>query len=319
MFYNEYSVNIKKSIFKHSLYIGIALLISVGIQLIFSFVSMSVLAFNGYAIDEILQAFTDTWSGYLLNTITIVFICTVPFLILRPLNNRPVYEICSFNSPKKSLTFPCVVFAFGGAMFANIFTSFFVTFLENFFGFEATQGSIGDNSFNSPIEFVYTIVCAALVPALFEEFAFRGMIMGSLRKFGDMPAILVSALIFAFYHGNFIQIPFAFLVGIFLGLIVVITDSIWPAVIAHCVNNIFAVIAISISNDYPMFISKLFLLIIFCGIIALVVLVKKKAFSNIERKTTVVSGQSKFLRMLSSPTIVIYFIIMIVMALMNKA
>ena len=316
---NEYSVSIKKSIFKYSLYIGIALLISVGIQLILSFVSMSVLAFNGYTIDEILQAFTDTWSGYLLNTVGIVLISTVPFLILRPLNNQPVYEICSFNSPKKSLTFPCVIFAFGGAMLANVFASLFVAFLENFFGFEATQVSIGDNSFSSPMELVYTIVCAALIPALFEEFAFRGMIMGSLRKFGDMPAILVSALIFAFYHGNFIQIPFAFLVGIFLGLIAVMTDSIWPAVIAHFINNLYAVIVNSLSNDYLAFVSISFLLIIFLGFIGLIVLVKKKAFLNIDRKTTALSGTSKFFRMLSSPTIIIYFVIMIVMALMNKA
>ena len=319
MYNIEYSNSIKKNIFRHSLYIGLAMLIAVGIQFLFSAVTSSVLIFFGYSYSEILNFYTDVWSGYFINSLGLALISTLPFIVLKPINNRLVYQICSFNSPKKGLVLPCVIFVLGGAMIANIVTSNVVYFLQEFFGFEAVQGSIGDNSFNSPLEFVYTVVCAALVPALFEEFAFRGMIMGSLRKFGDMFAVVVSALLFALYHGNFIQIPFAFIVGILLGLIFVITDSIWPAVIAHFINNTFSVTANSLSADYPIFVSKLFLLIIFCGIIALVVLVKKKAFSNIERKTTVLSGKSKFFRMLSSPTIIIYFVIMIVMALMNKA
>lgn len=319
MYNIEYSFNIKKSIFRYSMFIGAAMLISVGIQLIFSFAIMSVLSFMGYSYTEIIEIFTKTWSGYLFNTIGLVLICTIPFIILKNLNKQPIYEICSFNSPKRDLVLPCVIFALGGAMIANIFTSYFVNALESFFGFEATQATIGDNSFSGPIEFIYTVVCAALVPALFEEFAFRGMIMGSLRKFGDMQAILVSALIFAFYHGNFIQIPFAFLVGILLGLVVVITNSIWPAIIAHFINNFYAVVANSISKDYPVFVSNLFILIVFFGVIALIVLIKKNAFINIKRKILVLSNHSKFFRMIASPTIIIYFIIMIISALMNRA
>lgn len=319
MFNIEYSNSVKKSIFRCSMFIGSAMLISVGIQLIFSFAIMSVLSFMGYSYNRIIEIFTDTWSGYLLNTVGLVLVCTIPFIILKGINKQPICEICSFNAPKKDLVLPCVIFSLGGAMVANVFTSYFVTVLDNYFGFEATQGTIGDNSFSGPIELIYTVVCAALVPALFEEFAFRGMIMGSLRKFGDMPAILVSALIFAFYHGNFIQIPFAFLVGIILGLVVIISDSIWPAIIAHFLNNFYAVIVNSISKDYPIIVSNSFLLIVFAGIIALIVLIKKKAFSNIKRKIYVLSDSSKFLKMILSPTMIIYFIIMVFSALMNRA
>ena len=46
-----------------------------------------------------------------------------------------------------------------------------------------------------------------------------------------------SAMLFGFYHGNFIQMVFAFLCGLALGYVAVRTNSLLPSILIHMVNN----------------------------------------------------------------------------------
>ena len=73
----------------------------------------------------------------------------------------------------------------------------------------------------------------AIVPAVFEEFAFRGVVLNKLRKFGDSYAIIMSAVLFGLMHGNLSQIPFAFILGLVIGFIAVKTNSIIPGILIH--------------------------------------------------------------------------------------
>ena len=63
-----------------------------------------------------------------------------------------------------------------------------------------------------------------------EEFAMRGVVMQSLRKYGDWFAIIMSSLVLALVHGNMVQIPFAFIAGIAIGYAVTVTGSMWTGV-----------------------------------------------------------------------------------------
>lgn len=82
----------------------------------------------------------------------------------------------------------------------------------------------------------------AVIPALTEEFLFRGVVMGLLRKFGDSFAIVTSSLLFGLMHQNFIQLPFAFIGGLVFGYITIYTGSIIPAMAVHFANNLFSCI-----------------------------------------------------------------------------
>ena len=59
----------------------------------------------------------------------------------------------------------------------------------------------------------------------------------------------MSSLIFGIFHGNFVQFPFAFIVGLVLGWVVVYTNSMLPAVLIHFCNNAFSVICDTISKN----------------------------------------------------------------------
>ncbi len=93
------------------------------------------------------------------------------------------------------------------------------------------------------------IIYISVVPAMTEEFAFRGVIMQPLRKYGDKFAIVMSALVFGLMHGNAVQAVFAFIVGIVIGYAVVVTGSMWTGIIIHFFNNfVSAVLDVASSN-----------------------------------------------------------------------
>ena len=83
---------------------------------------------------------------------------------------------------------------------------------------------------------------ATALPALVEEFTYRGVVLGSLRPFGDRFAIVVSALLFGLLHRNMVQFPNAFLLGAALGYFMVKTNSIWTSMAIHFLNNLLVVL-----------------------------------------------------------------------------
>ncbi|MFP6613586.1 MAG: ABC transporter permease subunit/CPBP intramembrane protease [Pirellulales bacterium] len=82
------------------------------------------------------------------------------------------------------------------------------------------------------------ILVIALLPALCEEFAFRGFILSGFRHRGhDWRAIIFTSLFFAITHTILFQQFNAFLLGMLLGYLAVKSRSIWPPVIYHFVHN----------------------------------------------------------------------------------
>jgi len=57
-------------------------------------------------------------------------------------------------------------------------------------------------------------------------------------------------VIFGLFHGNLVQIPFAFIVGIVLGWVVTSTNSMLPAILIHFSNNLFSVICSALQNNH---------------------------------------------------------------------
>ncbi len=89
---------------------------------------------------------------------------------------------------------------------------------------------------------VLMVVSSAVVPAFIEEFVFRGILVGVLRKYGDAFAIIASAVMFGLMHRNITQIPFAFILGLLLAFVYCKTNSLIPCISIHLFNNFYAVI-----------------------------------------------------------------------------
>ena len=78
----------------------------------------------------------------------------------------------------------------------------------------------------------------AVMPAVLEELFFRGIMM---RYFKDVPirtTAIITGLFFGFYHQNFQQFVYAFIIGVFFAYAVYHTRSIFVAMTAHfCFNG----------------------------------------------------------------------------------
>jgi membrane protease YdiL (CAAX protease family) len=79
---------------------------------------------------------------------------------------------------------------------------------------------------------------ATLAAPLAEEVAFRGYVLSALRThLRPAAAIAASALLFAAMHLDPVRFPAVLFLGGFLGWLAWRSGSLWPAVVAHAVNN----------------------------------------------------------------------------------
>ena len=149
------------------------------------------------------------------------------------------------------------------------------------FGLKNSVSMTNTNLLN-PFQIILYTFAVSAVPAFAEEFAFRGIIMGRLKKYGKCFAIVTSAVMFGAMHGNTTQIVFAFILGLVFGYVDMIADSILPSIIIHFLNNFYAVIFDVLKSntnidDQTYYIINLFVVIIFCigGLVSFIYLVKK--------------------------------------------
>ena len=130
-------------------------------------------------------------------------------------------------------------------LLANFPSNWISAILENF-GFQGSSQSI-------PVvptipSYIMNALATAVVPPFVEEFLFRGVILSQFRKYGDVFAVIASALLFGLLHRNlytfknFSKIVFAFICGLALGITLVRTNNIWIPVGIHMFVNGFYVL-----------------------------------------------------------------------------
>lgn len=97
----------------------------------------------------------------------------------------------------------------------------------------------------------FGVLSIALLGPVAEELCFRGAIIGGMLREGRHPwtAILVSSMFFSLIHFNPAQIPFAFVMGLVLGLIYVRTESLLLPIFIHVFNNSTAVLQLFVMGD----------------------------------------------------------------------
>jgi len=128
-----------------------------------------------------------------------------------------------------------------------------------------SYGEVIDSLF-TPLGLVYIV----LVGPIFEELVFRGAMLGNLRRFGDNFAIIVSSLLFGFYHMTIMQIPFSFIVGLLLGYVTV-RWSIRVAILLHIVTNGLSVLISGLKSEILMGVCGLALIACLIATIAMAI------------------------------------------------
>lgn len=87
------------------------------------------------------------------------------------------------------------------------------------------------------------LISSGVLTPVLEELVFRGVIFGRLKTMmPKLPAVFLSALIFAAMHFNIVQFIYALLLGIVLALLADKEEKVYPAVAGHMTVNLVAVI-----------------------------------------------------------------------------
>lgn len=118
--------------------------------------------------------------------------------------------------------------------------------------YEATAESVTQAllTFEASWQFPATLLTVAVLPALCEEFAFRGVAQPLFARWtGSIHAgIWLSAVVFSAIHLQFHGFIPRMILGAGLGYLVAYSGSLWPAIAAHGFNNASTVILAAIEG-----------------------------------------------------------------------
>lgn len=223
-----------------------------------------------------------------------------------------------FSKPKSPALLICGAFA-GTAL--TLSGNFLVSFLSAFFsslGFEFAENDSPEPYGKFAV--ILLFAATAIIPAINEEFAMRFNIMQPLRKYGDAFAIVMSAVLFAVFHGSPAQIPFAFIGGLAMGYFAISTGSIMTAMAIHFMNNSFSA-ALSLINDkcleaYAETISTvMFSAMLILGIISAIAFIFSKNRIPLRLSDSVLTASQKARAFLANPLMIIAILVMLATAL----
>ena len=151
------------------------------------------------------------------------------------------------------------------------------------------------------INFLLNLFIYVFVPAITEELLFRGYFLDEYKEVNQLYALILVSFLFALAHLNPYNFISSFLLSLLLGHLVLIIDSIIPAIIGHFVNNsivlLFSnfqiqllnirngVLTLSKNTDYDLF-WLVAMLVIFSSffLVKILVEVNKKRITEEEEK-----------------------------------
>lgn len=147
-------------------------------------------------------------------------------------------SLLSLDSRSLGLLLPTIAPIVLVVILTSLLTSFLI---EVIFGAQNVV-QVGDN-------LLIAILSHAILPAVLEEALYRYLPMRLWGKERDATLVVISSLFFALVHRDFFVIPYAFLAGALFMIMDILTESIWPSVILHAVNNTLSVVWIFYSES----------------------------------------------------------------------
>ena len=98
-----------------------------------------------------------------------------------------------------------------------------------------TTDMITDEAAKRP--FIVMFLLVAVLPAVCEEFVYRGVFFRGYEKIGVVPGAILSGFLFGVLHGNLNQFTYAFVMGVIFALAVYATGSLLAGTVMHLTVN----------------------------------------------------------------------------------
>ena len=134
---------------------------------------------------------------------------------------------------------------------------------------------------DTPLSIFLYYISIALLPAIFEEYAFRHVLLTNLLPFGKWGAIICSSILFGIVHIDPPRVIFATIFGLCLAVCREYTGSLIVPMIIHFINNAISVtITIApIGSSIHTNVALSIYVFMFCGI-AMLIYYPRKGLNN---------------------------------------
>lgn len=155
------------------------------------------------------------------------------YLMLRRLPRVPLRK----NKVSVRMYLLLFVFCFGMMMLGQIISNNIINLLEFITGYPI--GSSLDELLSDVPVFV-TVIFSVILAPIMEELIFRKLLIDRLTPIGGFGAVLVSAILFGLFHGNFYQVFYAAGLGLILGWVYLYSGgNILYSTSLHMLFNLF--------------------------------------------------------------------------------
>lgn len=223
------------------------MLIYLGIQILLINVIQTVCAaywyFNGFtSMEEINILIAQTLHGKELVLTMISSLITIPILIIfmkRDIEDKKEsHTFKKFELNNKWLYLLIIPFGFFNMEWANMFVSVLQMFMPEFMidSYSGAQNAI----YNSGVAVQF--VAAGFTAPIVEELIFRGLIYNRLKDMVNVKwAVILSAVLFGVFHGNWVQAPYAVIIGLVAAFVYEKYKSIIAPILLHMTVNITSV------------------------------------------------------------------------------
>lgn len=185
---------------------------------------------------DLLHSGQDQWMGFSYVAMSLSGMAFLALMRHRQMEDPGPYGI--FRRTGRKMT-PAVFFGAVGL----ILTAQAISFIYGF-GMDRTLGWLGvptgtgaDSAGSGSLAF---FIYASFLAPIGEELVFRGAVLGALKPYGKVFAIITTATMFGFFHGVLTQGFFAFMVGLVLGYIACEYSIFWSMALHMCNNFVIA-------------------------------------------------------------------------------
>lgn len=284
--------------------IGLAMTVMAGAILLSQIVLSAIL------VDIFPSAEQSDWFVWILTAISMYGVgLPVVYGLTRKIPSTP-------KKPVKKLKiyqFIIIFFICAAAMYITNFFSVFLNFLISII----KGGEILNPALDAIFEgnFILTFLYTAIGAPIVEELIFRKILLDKVRRFGDLPAILITGIAFGLFHMNIAQIFYATALGIIFAYVTLRTNTIRYAIILHIlINTIGATLAPLAIKQGNLLLSMLLglwvIASIIIGIVFFIVFVVAKKSIQLDRGEITVSKKSVYILNVGS---IIFIVICLIM------
>ena len=192
--------------------------------------------FHFYLVETNSEILRDNFLFYGIYFIFIVIGTLIPFFIMRK------FSRISFKRLTRKVSATFIDLFVQAIVFFTIciILTYVSTTIFNRFGLEGKLISgIGFSFEQANLEYGLYVFMLIVVSPILEEYAFRGVLLNSLSRYGKSFALYATSIVFALAHNNFAEMIPAFAMGIALGKTSLRYKSIQPTIVIHILFNAF--------------------------------------------------------------------------------